>query len=66
VATKEYVAVTEDAAVFDVIVAMREQGRSIALVTEGDVFPSARTVKGIITRQHLGEVMMSSVELISR
>jgi CIC family chloride channel protein len=66
IATKEYVTVTEDATVFDVIVAMREQGRSIALVTEGDSLASAQTVKGIITRQQLGEVMMSSVELISR
>jgi CIC family chloride channel protein len=64
-ATREYVTVADDATVFDVIVAMRQQQRSIALVTEGDALPSAHAVQGIITRQHLGEVMMSSVDLIS-
>ena len=47
-ATEDYVTVPEDATVFDAIVAMREQKKSIVLVTKEAATPTANNVEGIV------------------
>jgi CIC family chloride channel protein len=61
VARKDYISVTEDTTVFDVIVTMRSRDASVALVEA----PSGRTpverFGGIIGREQIGKTMMRSI-----
>jgi Mg2+/Co2+ transporter CorB len=67
IAGNDFVAVSEEATLFYVLARMRAQKASVALVTKagvGDVV-SYGDVKGVITRQQIGEAMVEGIELFA-
>ncbi len=64
-ADKKFVTVSEEATLFYVLARMRSNQASVALVTKvGDVVSPA-DVKGVITRQQIGDAMMQGIELFA-
>ena len=60
---KNYLAVGEQAVLFDVITGMRASGASIALVLNGSGPVSLDRVKGLISRRQLADAMVEAAEL---
>lgn len=67
IAGNDFVTVSEEATLFYVLARMRSERASVALVTKGgggDVL-SREDVKGVITRQQIGEAMVEGIELFA-
>jgi CIC family chloride channel protein len=62
-AYKDFVVVSEEATLFYVLARMRSAQASVALVTKGGDVVSPDEVKGVITRQQIGDAMMQGIEL---
>jgi CIC family chloride channel protein len=60
---KDYITVSQDVTLFDVITRMHSKTALIALVTDGDTTPTIDKVKGIITKQEIADVMEEDAEL---
>jgi chloride channel protein, CIC family len=65
IANKDFVTVSEEATLFYVLGRMRANEASVALVTKGQDVVSGDDVKGVITKQEIGEAMMQGVELFA-
>ncbi len=67
IAGKDFVVVSEEATLFYVLARMRAEKSSVALVTKGSRggAVSHEDVKGVITRQQIGEAMMQGIELFA-
>jgi CIC family chloride channel protein len=64
-AGKDFVTVSEDSTLFYVLARMRSNRASVALVTSGRDGFSLDDVKGVITRQQIGDTMMEGIELFA-
>jgi len=64
-AQRRYIVVSDEITVLDVIVRLQEQQASVALVTSAEGDMSARSVKGLISKQEIGNAMTRSIELTS-
>jgi CIC family chloride channel protein len=64
-AGKDFVTVSEDSTLFYVLARMRSNRASVALITNGKEAFSHDDVKGVITRQQIGDAMMEGVELFA-
>jgi predicted transcriptional regulator len=60
---QDYVAVTPDTATFEVVARLRDSSAFVVLVTDNPAALRADCVKGVITRWHLGEVLVDAAEL---
>jgi CIC family chloride channel protein len=65
IADKNYVVVPEEAMLFDVIDRMRSHQASVALVTMKSTPLSVESVKGLITKGHIGDIVVQALELFS-
>jgi CIC family chloride channel protein len=63
IANKDYVAVTDQATVFEVIDKMHFQHVSVALVTDSSGLIFAENIKGLITKEQIGEATTEGVDL---
>jgi CIC family chloride channel protein len=61
--SKDFVSVSEGVALLEVLEKMRYSNTSIALVTDGQSVVSMDGVKGLITRQHIGDAMVDCLDL---
>jgi CIC family chloride channel protein len=61
--SKDFVSVSEGATLSEVLEKMRYSNTSIALVTCGQSVVSMDDVKGLITKQHIGEAMTDGLDL---
>jgi CIC family chloride channel protein len=64
-ASKDFVTVSEEATLFYVLAKMRSEQAAVALVTKGGDVVSPDDVKGVITRQQIGEAMVQGIELFA-
>jgi len=63
IAKRDYVAVTDQATLFEVIDKMHFQHVSVALVTDSSGPTSASNVKGLITKEQIGEATTEGIDL---
>jgi CIC family chloride channel protein len=63
IANKDYVAVTDQTTLFGVIDKMHFQHASVALVTDSSGPTSAGNVKGLITKEQIGEATTEGIDL---
>lgn len=61
--SKDFVSVSEGAALSEVLEKMRYSNTSIDLVTDGKSVVSMDGVKGLITKQHIGDAMTDGLDL---
>jgi len=66
IAQRRYILVPDEITVLDVIVRLQEQQASVALITSGEGGASVDSVKGLISKQEIGNAMMRSIEMTSR
>ena len=64
-AGKDFVTVSEDSTLFYVLARMRSNRASVALVTKDGEVVSHDDVKGVITRQQIGDAVMEGIELFA-
>jgi CIC family chloride channel protein len=60
---KNFVIVSKESTLFYVLERMRQEKASVALVTETGVITSQDDVKGLITKQQIGDAMVEGIEL---
>jgi CIC family chloride channel protein len=60
---EDFVSVAEEATLSEILEKMRYSNTSIALVTDGKSDVSTDSVKGLITKQHVGGAMMDGLDL---
>jgi CIC family chloride channel protein len=60
-ARKDYISVTEETTVFEVIVTMRSRDASVALVEAPSGKTSAERFKGVISKEQIGKTMTRSI-----
>jgi CIC family chloride channel protein len=60
---KDFVPISEDATLSEILEKMRYSNTSIALVTGGQPVVSMDSVKGLITKQHIGVAMTDGLDL---
>jgi CIC family chloride channel protein len=65
IADKNYIVVPEETMLFDVIDRMRSHQASVALVARKSAPLSIEDVKGLITKGHIGDIVLQAVELFS-
>ncbi len=65
VADKNYIVVSEEAMLLDVIDRMRSHGASVALVALQSGALSAENVSGLITKAHIGDIALQALDLFS-
>jgi CIC family chloride channel protein len=65
IADKDYVTVGEEEPLFDIINKMRASNVSVVLVTDSSSTIFASNVKGLITKQQIGDAMAEAVDLFS-
>ncbi len=63
IANRDYVAVSDQATLFEVIDKMHLQHVSVALATDSSGPTSAGNVKGLITREQIGEATTEGIDL---
>ena len=61
--SEDFVSVSEEATLLEILERMRYSNTSIALVTDGQSVVSTDSVKGLITRQHIGDAMTDGLDL---
>jgi CIC family chloride channel protein len=64
-ASKDFVTVSEEATLFYVLAKMRSEQAAVALVTKGGDLVSPDDVKGVITREQIGDAVMQGIELFA-
>jgi CIC family chloride channel protein len=64
-ASKDFVTVSEEATLFYVLARMRSKRATVALVAKGGDVVSPDDVKGMITRQRIGDAVMQGIELFA-
>ena len=62
---KDFVTVSEEATLFYILARMRSKQASVALVTKKEDVVSPDDVKGVITRQQIGDAMMQGIEMFA-
>ncbi len=65
VVDKNYIVVSEDAMLVDVIDSMRSHGASVALVAVQSGALSAENVTGLLTKAHIGDIALQALDLFS-
>jgi chloride channel protein, CIC family len=60
---EDFVSVSEEATLLEILGKMRYSNASIALVTDGKPVVSTDSVKGLIRRQHIGDAMTDGLDL---
>ena len=65
IVNKNFVTVSEEATLFYILASMHSNQVSVALVTKRGDVTSPDDVKGVITRQQIGDVMMQGIELFA-
>jgi CIC family chloride channel protein len=63
ITSKDFMSVSEGAALSEVLEKMRYSNASIALVTDGKSVVSTDSVKGLITKQRIGDAMTDGLDL---
>jgi CIC family chloride channel protein len=63
VARRNFTAVREGAALFDVITRMRRKGAAMALVIPAAGYPEAGRILGVITKEHIADSVANSIGL---
>jgi CIC family chloride channel protein len=65
IADKNYVAVAEGMMLLDVVDKMRSHQASVALITKDPGILSVDNIKGLITKEHLGDIALQALDLFS-
>jgi chloride channel protein, CIC family len=65
IGSKDFIAVEEETALFDIMLRMHTEKASIALVTNGTGELTTDQVKGLIAKQQIGNAMMQTLDLYS-
>jgi CIC family chloride channel protein len=65
VTNERYMTVLEETTLFVIVETMRSRNVSIALVTDGSAIPQASNVKGVITRQQIGDAIVEANDFFS-
>jgi CIC family chloride channel protein len=66
ITNRGYVTVSEETTLFDIVDRMRSHKVSIALVTDGSGIVLAEKVKGLITKQQIGDAAVEALDFFSQ